>query len=273
MFRALLVLILTIACISTSFAQVLYPPEIAEIKKRGKLIIAMTSFDNPPFYSGTLSNMSGLDVDIAKSIAKALSVGIEYNREAKSFSEVVDQVTKGNADMAISKLSITGPRMTVVRFSTPYVKLNQAMLVNRLWLSQNSKTGNEDVAIRNFNGHISFIANSSYDTFARIAFPKATYKPESSWNNIIDGVISGKYAAGFRDEFEIKRITLEKPSAPIHTKTVVLKDTVDNIAVAVHPNSIHLLSIVDYVIKQEYNDIDIKRLIIMLKEHAEKNKE
>jgi len=41
--RILLVAILT--CYSlTVFAQTVYPPEIDEIKKRGKLIVAMTAF-------------------------------------------------------------------------------------------------------------------------------------------------------------------------------------------------------------------------------------
>ena len=271
--KLFLAIILSIVGAASVYAQPSYPSDIQEIKNRGRLIVAMTNFDNPPFYGGSSSNMAGLDVNIAKRVAKILDVPIEYNRVSKSFAEVVDQVSSGRADVALSKLSITGPRMNVVKFSTPYVRLNQAMIVNRLWLSQHAKTGEEEGAIRSFNGSIAFIANSSYDTFARIAFPKATYNPESSWLNIVDGVISGKFSAGFRDEFEIKRIILERPNASIHTKTVVLTDAVDNIAAAVNSNSTHLLSIVDYVIKNEFNNINIKQLITMLKDYNERNKE
>ena len=178
MLRIILATILTLYCATVS-AQTVYPPEIDEIKKRGKLIVAMTAFDTPPFYGGTVDNMSGLDVEISKKIAKILGVPVSFNRDATSFAGVIDQVVAGKADMAISKLSITGPRLNVVKFSTPYVKLHQAMIVNRLWLSQNTKNGDQESAIKGFNGSISFIANSSYDTFARTSFPKALYKPET----------------------------------------------------------------------------------------------
>lgn len=270
--KVFLFLILFLFCFK-AHAQTVYPPDIAEIKQRDKLIVAMTAFDTPPFYGGTINNMSGLDVDIAKKVAKILGVPVVFNRDATSFAGVIDQVVSGKADMAISKLSITGPRMNVVKFSTPYVRLHQAMIVNRLWLSQNTKNGDQETTIKTFNGSISFIANSSYDTFARTSFPRAIYRPETSWDNIVNGVISGKYSAGFRDEFEIKRLTMEKPTASIHTKTVVFTDSVDNIAAAVPPNNTHLLTIIDHVIKNDYNNIEVKNLLSMLKKYYDNNKE
>lgn len=63
--KVFLFLILFLFCFK-AHAQTVYPPDIAEIKQRDKLIVAMTAFDTPPFYGGTINNMSGLDVDIAK---------------------------------------------------------------------------------------------------------------------------------------------------------------------------------------------------------------
>ena len=225
----------------------------------------MTSFDNLPFYGGTPDNMVGLDVEIAKKVAKMLDVRVEFRRDAKSFGEVVDQVKNGDAHIGLSKLSITAPRANVVRFSTPYAKLKQAMVVNRVWLSANGRGRETYEVIKSFDGSISFIKNSSYDTFARSNFPKATYVPEENWTNIVNGVMSGKYAAGFRDDLEIKKIALEMPQASLTTKTVIIADTNDYIAAAVDWKATHLLSIVDMVIKNEYNDIDVKKLIEMYK--------
>jgi polar amino acid transport system substrate-binding protein len=165
------------------------------------------------------------------------------------------------ADLAVSKLSVTGPRLQVVRFSAPYIRLKQSLIINRLWLSQNSKGREVYEVIRDFNGKISFIRNSSYDTFARTNFPGATFQPEDSWDTIVSKVMSGEYAAGYRDEFEIKKIGFEKPEAAITTKTITISDSVDNIAVAVHWNNTHLWSIVDYVIRTEFNNIDTKKLM------------
>jgi hypothetical protein len=78
---------------------------------------------------------------------------------------------------------------------------------------------------------------------------------------IIEKVTKGEIAAAYRDEFEIKKIAFEKPDAAISTKSITISDSVDNIAIAVNPKSIQLLSVVNYVIKNEYNNIDTKKLM------------
>jgi ABC-type amino acid transport substrate-binding protein len=236
-------------------------PDIAAIKKKNVLIVSMTKKDVPPFFSGDAENIRGLDVEIARRIGVLLGVPVEFHRDAESFAEVVEQVRDGRADLAVSKLSITGPRLLTVRFSDPYIKLKQAMIINRLWLSQNSQGREVHEVLRTFNGKISFVKNSSYDTFARANFPKAVYTPEESWDTIINNVTNGTIAAGYRDEFEIKKISFEKPEAAITTKTVTISDSIDNIAVAVNNNSIQLLGVVNYVIRNEYSNIDTKKLM------------
>ena len=54
---------------------------------------------------------------------------------------------------------------------------------------------------------------------------------------------------------------LQKPEAAITTKTVTISDSIDNIAVAVNNNSVQLLSVVNYVIRNEYSNIDTKKLM------------
>jgi|TARA_R110000868_G_scaffold12197_2_gene59036 ABC-type amino acid transport substrate-binding protein len=237
------------------------PPDIAAIKKANVLIVSMTKKDNPPFFSGEGDDIKGLDVEIARRIGVLLGVPVQFRRDAESFAEVVEQVREGKADVAVSKLSVTGPRLQVVRFSDPYIKLRQSLVINRLWLSQNSQGREVYQVIRDFNGKISFIRNSSYDTFARINFPNAQFLPEDKWDVIIEKVTKGEIAAAYRDEFEIKKIAFEKPDAAISTKSITISDSVDNIAIAVNPKSIQLLSVVNYVIKNEYNNIDTKKLM------------
>lgn len=257
----LLSLFVSVAQAQLSNSTAPLPPDIAAIKKKNVLVVAMTKKDVPPFFSGEGDNIKGLDVEIAKRIAAILGVPVQFRRDAESFAEVVEQVRTGGADIAVSKLSITAPRLNTVRFSIPYVRLKQALIINRVWLSQNSNGKEPYEVIRGFNGKISFIRNSSYDTFARSNFPKATYVPEDTWDIIINKVIKGEIAAGFRDEFEIKKISFEKPEAAINTKTITISDSVDNIAAAVHFNSVNLLAIVDFVISNEFNNIDTKKLM------------
>jgi len=266
LFTLLFVLVTTWSAPSLGQAQmanstVPLPADIAAIKKANVLIVAMTKKDVPPFFSGEGDDIRGLDVEIARRIGVLLGVPVQFRRDAESFAEVVEQVRDGRADVAVSKLSVTGPRLQVVRFSDPYIKLRQSLVINRLWLSQNSQGREVYQVIRNFNGKISFIKNSSYDTFARVNFPNATFLPEDKWDVIIENVTKGTIAAAYRDEFEIKKISFEKPEAAITTKSITISDSVDNIAIAVNPKSIQLLSIVNYVIKNEYNNIDTKKLM------------
>ena len=257
----LFMLIVSIAHAQMPNSTAQMPPDIANIKKKNVLVVAMTKKDQPPFFSGEKENIHGLDVDIAKRIGVILGVPVEFRRDADSFAEVVEQVRMNKADIAVSKLSVTGPRLQTVRFSAPYIRLKQSLIVNRLWLSQNSKGREVYEVIRSFDGKISFIRNSSYDTFARINFPNATFQPEDDWDVIVSKVMNGEYAAAYRDEFETKKISFEKPEAALSTKTVTISDSVDNIAVAVHWNSTHLWSIVDYVIRTEFNNVDTKKLM------------
>ena len=261
-----LVLLLSLAVSAqTPNSTVPLTKELADIKKRNVLVVAMNKKDNPPFYSGEGDDLRGIDVDIARRVAKVLGVPVEFRRDAESFAEVVEQVRAGKADMAASKLSVTDPRLLTVRFSTPYVRLKQAMIINRLWLSQNGNGREVYQVIREFDGRLSFIKSSSYDTFARINFPKALYVPETDWTIIINKVTEGTVAAAYRDEFEIKKILFERPEASISTKTVTISDSFDNIAVAVRPDSVHLLAIVNYVIANDFNNLDVKKLMARYK--------
>ena len=261
LFASVLLLLATVVSAQMPTSTVPLPADIAAIKKANVLVVAMTKKDVPPFFSGEGDDIRGLDVEIARRIGVMIGVPVQFRRDAESFAEVVEQVRAGTADLAVSKLSVTGPRLQVVKFSTPYVRLRQSLVINRLWLSQNSQGKETYQVIRDFNGKISFIRNSSYDTFARVNFPNAVFLPEDKWDVIIDKVTRGDIAAAYRDEFEIKKIAFEKPDAAITTKSITISDSVDNIAVAVNNKSTQLLSIVDYVIKNEYSNIDTKKLM------------
>jgi ABC-type amino acid transport substrate-binding protein len=260
----------TVAVAQLSTSGVPLPPDIAAIKKRNVLVVAMTKQDSPPFYSGDADHLQGLDIDIAKSIAHILNVPVEFRRDADSFADVAEQVRDGRADMAISKLSITPPRLQTLRFSVPYLRLKQAMIVNRLWLSKNLDGKEPYEVIRNFNGRLSFIKNSSYETFAKINFPNAEYNSEVDWGKIVEDVMSGRSAGAYRDEFEMKKISFEKPDAALSTKVITISDAVDDIAVAVNYQSPQLLAIIDYVITNQYNNINVKKLMDRYKSEISK---
>jgi len=247
---------------TTAKAQAI-PPDIAEIKKTGQLVVGMTSFDNLPFYGGPPDDPIGLDADIARKVAQILGVKVVFRRDAATFQDVVEQVRRGESNVAISKLSITPPRLVTVRFSDPYVKLHQALLVNRLWLSQNDHGRTIPDVVRNLDGSIAFIRNTAYETFAKINFPHANHMPRETWSEVLEDVIQGRAAVAYRDEFEIKKIAIERPESSINTKSITLTDSTDYIAAVVDFRNTQLLEVINFVIRNDFNNINVKKLIDM----------
>ena len=107
------------------------PADLHRICNRGRLRVARYGGQRPPFFSGGDGGWQGFDVDLAADIARRLGVEVE-SKLAASFDEVVDMVAAGDADLAISKLSITLERSQRVRFSKPYMAVYQTLLINRL---------------------------------------------------------------------------------------------------------------------------------------------
>lgn len=224
------------------------PPDIEAITTRGQLIVAMTSFDNAPFYSLNHGHLEGIDVSLAEDIGLALGVEVTFDRTAPTFNDVVEKVRKGEADIAISKISRTNARARVVAFSDPYVRLRNALMFNRLAFAKKSKGRDVGDYVRDFDGTLGVIENSSFATFAVKRFPKATIVPFKTWDLVVDATIEGTVDAAYRDEFEIRRIAVDRADSSIILRTVTITDATDSISVVVPWTATRLLAMVNQVI-------------------------
>ncbi len=100
---------------------------IDKIKARGKLIVG-TSADWPPFeYVDKNGNFAGIDIEIAKRIAKELGVSLEI--KDMQFSALIEAVKNGIIDMAIADITPTSEREKVVDFSFPYYFASKGVVV------------------------------------------------------------------------------------------------------------------------------------------------
>lgn len=243
-------------------------PEIKKIKDRGQLIVALTSFDSPPFYyprgqaeGDKPPQLDGCDIQIARDIAKALEVEVVLNRQPSNFNKVVDSVAEGQADVGISKLSLTAKRATIVRFSQPSIVLRHALLANRIALARLAK-GREvqSVLTRAFPGSIGVIADSSFADTAKALFNKASIKELNSWDSVVDAVNRGVVDIGYRDELEIKRIMLLRPELHLNVRSVLISDKRDSIALALPWRSEQLAALVNVILGQR-KKIDANQLL------------
>ena len=242
------------------------PPDLLGIAARGKLIVAMTSFDNAPFYSVKDGHLEGIDVDLSNDIAEALGVEVEFDRSAETFNDVVAKVKNGEADIAVSKISRTNSRALVVAFSTPYVRLKNGLMFNRLNLAQKSQGQDLGDYVRNFDGNIGVIAKSAWVINGQQRFPKAKIIEFKTWAEVLEATISGEVDAAYRDEFEVRRITEDFPETSINLRAVTIADARDSIAVAVQWNAPRLLAIVNQVIEDRMIALDADDVIEMYRE-------
>ncbi len=244
-FNRLSILLITLFSVAqyVSAQQQPIAPDFQRIINRKKLIVAIHSVDQPPFFFINSSNeLAGFDIELAKGIAEELGVEVEFNREARGFNDLVDIVDREEADMAISKLSRTLKRSRVISYSTPYIIFRQALVVNRLELAKKAPS-NEDIPpfIKDFTGRLGIIANSSYVNYAIMNFPRATIVELPTWNDVIDAVFTGDVLAGYRDELEIKKIIRSRNDASLKVKSIIIKDEKDPIAIAVKRSNTQLL--------------------------------
>ncbi len=237
--------------------------EIEQIKSKGKIVIAMVNKDNAPFFSQNKDGkLVGLDVDLAESIAESLGIKAEFLRNSSTFDGVIENVYRGEADIAISKLARSLPRAQKVLFSSPYLNFRQALLLNRLSLAKSQSTGQTtDQVVKDFQGKIGVYAGSVYVQYASKTFPKATIVEFTNWEDAIDAVVSGQVTALFRDELEVRSIVLKKPELSIKLRTVVLTDTRDTKGIVTASGKRFLLDYTNLFLDTQYKQRDANHIL------------
>ncbi|MGQ9867002.1 MAG: substrate-binding periplasmic protein [Pseudanabaenaceae cyanobacterium] len=223
------------------------PPDMRRVMERGELRIAILGSENPPFFSLTPDGrLQGIDIDIARNLAEGLGVAAVFDRSARTFDEVVQLVATRQADIALSKLSISMHRAKRVRFSRPYLQMRRGLLVHRLQLAQLTGSGNPIDTIKNFPGKLGAIQSTQYAAiFAKKMFPKAEVVTFPDWAATLAALKKGEILAAFRDELEVKKVLLQEPEASLIVQSVAFTDTQDLLAAVLHWEDTHLLATVN----------------------------
>ncbi|KRE15016.1 ABC transporter substrate-binding protein [Bosea sp. Root381] len=219
--------------------------DLQDITGRGSLRVTVPNFDSRPFFSAVSNRLEGLDIDLAQAIASELAVEAAFDRSPTSFNEAVQLVARGDADLAICKLSRTLPRARIIGYSRPYAQLNHGLLTHRVRFAAVARGRDMTEVIRNFEGELGVIGNSSFADFAGRNFPKARLQRFDTWSGMIDAIRSGNIDAAYRDDFEIKRLLVEDPSLTLVARSVTLTDLTDTLAIGIRPDAPQLAAFVD----------------------------
>lgn len=236
-----------------------YADEMRELLARGKLRVAMYREDRYPFfYVDSQGELKGTDVDLASGLAAGLGIQVEFIRTAASFDEVIGQVFRGEADIGVSKLSMTMERAKRVLFSHAYLNLKQALLIHRMQLAAlgKSEAGDDPLSVLQQRAQrIGIVKGTSYAGFAKDLFPQQQQLSYASSAELFQAVQSEEVEAAVYDAFEISRYLYNHPSSSIQLQFVELEDQDDEIAVAVAPAQYHLLQWINVYLEWEGDDL------------------
>jgi polar amino acid transport system substrate-binding protein len=228
----------------------LLAPDIARILNRGELVIAILHMDNPPFFSDSNGVLSGTDVDLAQLIGKELGVPVRFERSAVTYDGVVALVAKGQADLGIGRLARTLKRAQSVHFSSSYMRLGHALLINRVRFAEIAGDKPLPQIVRGFGGKIGVISNSAWEEFGRRNFPMAKIIPYPTWSETVAAVKRGEVVAAYRDELEVQAIVRSDPTLALTLRTVTFNDIESSLSMMVGISDATLLSFVNEVIAQ-----------------------
>ncbi len=240
-------------------------PDIARIVTRGELVVAMLINDQPPFFSVKNGVLVGTDVELAQRIAKELGVPVRFDRTAKTFDAVAEVVAAGQADLGISRLARTLKRGQYVHFSNTYMRLGHALLVNRVRFAELAGDRPVPEVIRNFNGTIGVIANSSWEEFGRRYFPRAKLVTFPTWPEAVNAAKNGTVVAAYRDELEVLQIVRNEPGLALSLRTVTFNDLESPLSAMVGIRDQTLLSFVNEIIAQWTDKPTVKSVLGSIK--------
>jgi polar amino acid transport system substrate-binding protein len=239
----------------------LLAPDIARIVTRGELIVALLNKDTPPFVHEKNGVLGGVDIELVQQVAQELKVPIRFDRSATTYDAVAQRVATGHADLGVSKLARTFKRAQSVMFSAPYMRLEHALLINRLAYARMAGEQPVSQAVRNFKGTIGVLAGSAWEEFARRNFTRATLVPFKTWGQAVDAVKKGVVVAAYRDAIEVRSVMRSDPTLALNLRTVTFSDLASVLCVVVGLNDTALKSFVDEVVTNRHDKLTVDLLL------------
>ncbi len=243
-----------------------YPPDILRIKERGKLIVTQFNGERPGFfmydekndfpdyisYNDNGRRLIGYDVEIAHKIAQRLGVDLEIQRHIKSFNELCRATAKDEADIAISKVTITMTRGQYVNFSDPYVVLRIALLINRMEEMKTGRKGDNIFQLINSSDvKIAVQRGTSWVPFGKDLFPNAQLVECPNMDAALSAVEKGETLAFLNDEWNIASKLKIRPDLTVRVRLAFVPGVKSGIAMAVSPKNRNLLSFLNLMVERD----------------------
>jgi len=204
--------------------------DIEEIVTTKVIRVGVTAGETPPFLVGTPGGpLGGLEGDFIAEVARRMDVKIELIRTARTPDELIAQVVSSKIDVAIGQLTDSLEWAKSVRFTKPYVVLQEVRLVDRLAAARARGAAQlfEDKAIRVSAAAGSVVLPAVQEEFGA----RLVILPDFS--AAVDDVLAGRTSAAIGDDVAVVRWLGANPSAGLRLELSTRRDRRPGLAMAV----------------------------------------
>jgi len=182
---------------------------LQDVLTRGKLIVG-TGTGNPPFhFLDTSGKLVGMDIDIAKAIAKGLfndETKVEFVQQASDSR--IPNVVSGKVDITCQFMTVTATRAQQVAFTNPYYREGVGLL-----LKKGGKYKDYAALLKaGKNAKISILQNVTADAYVHAALPNATVLQYAETALIYTALDAGRVDAAASDQSAIAWLVASNPT-------------------------------------------------------------
>jgi ABC-type amino acid transport substrate-binding protein len=204
--------------------------DLEEVIAAKLLRVGVSAAEAPPFLVGAPgARVGGLEGDFIAEVARRMDVKIEWVRTARTTDELIAQVVGAKVDVAIGQLTDSLEWAKSVRFTKPYVVLQEVRLVDRLAAT---RARGASQLFLDQSTRVSVVAGSVVLPSIEEEFgPRLVLVPNLS--AAVDDVLQGRTAAVIGDDVSIVRWLGANPSAGLRLELSTRRDRRPGLAIAV----------------------------------------
>ena len=222
-------------------------------KKDDNKLVMVTEAGFAPYEYYENSEVVGVDVDIAREIAKEMGKTLVIKDIA--FDSIINEVKTGKADFGAAGISYSEERAKNVDFSINYAVSKQVVIVkNDSSITDINSIGNKKIAVQ---------LGSVADTFVTDEYDDATIVRQKKYLAAIEDLKVGKVDCVVMDELPAKEIVNSNTGIKILNGAL----TNDSYGMVVKKGNKELLEVINKVLNRLSSDGSIDRYIIA---HTEK---
>jgi polar amino acid transport system substrate-binding protein len=212
-------------------------PVLNRVVKTGKLRVGMSANQPPLNVKGKSGQMIGLEVDLAKGLAYALGLDVEFVQ--RPFGKLLSALKKGQVDMVISGVDITAERTRDFLFVGPYLLSGKSLVTTSKALA-----GAQTVDDIN-QPDVTFVTlkNSTSAEFVKKNIPKAKRVGVDTYEEAVAKVMDGSASAMIADLPACILAILKNPDAGLITLEEPL--SVEPMGIAVSARDARFYNLID----------------------------